>query len=110
VIVTADGLAAARAGRMRGEDVIAEAIRATLPTVRNVAVDLGSIRLTDPKNLRRLTLKTPDAVRCALIALVHGHPLEPFRFIISHTEPEVADAKQPPPKTTKTRGTKRCGY
>ena len=70
------------AGRMDGEDVVAEAIRAARPDVRNVAVDLGSIRWTDPKTGRRVTFRTPDSVRYALTAAAHGGRLEPFRFIL----------------------------
>jgi hypothetical protein len=67
VTVSAEAIAAATAGRMDGERVIAAAIRAARPDVRNVAVDLGSIRWTDPKSRRRVTFTTPAVVREALL-------------------------------------------
>ena len=65
---------------MNAADVVAEAVRAARPDVRNVAVDLGTIRWTDPKTGRRVTFTTPDSVCNAL--LVMAAPLEAFRFIL----------------------------
>ena len=48
------------AGRMTGEAIIAEAVRAARPDVRNVAVDLGTIRWTDQKSGKRVTFRTPE--------------------------------------------------
>jgi hypothetical protein len=67
-IITAD--AAVRADRVDGEGVVVEAVRAARPDVRNVAVDLGSIRWTDPKTARRVTFNTPITVRDALLGSV----------------------------------------
>ena len=82
VIVSAEAIAAATAGRIDGERVIAEAVRAARPDVRNVAVDLGTIRWTDPKTGRRVTFATPIVLRDALLGLAGGVPPEPFRFIL----------------------------
>ena len=60
ITITAEAIAAVTAARMNGEDVVAEAIRAARPDVRNVAVDLGSIRWTDPKTGRRVMFRTPE--------------------------------------------------
>jgi hypothetical protein len=82
VTISAEAVAAATAGRIDGERVIAEAVRAARPDVGNVAVDLGTIRWTDPKTGRRVTFTTPIVVRDALLALTRGDAPEPFRFIL----------------------------
>ena len=82
VTVTAEAISAATAGRIVGEHVIAEAVRAARPDVRKVAVDLGSIRWTDSKTGRRVTFDTPATVRNALLGLADGRTPESFRFIL----------------------------
>jgi hypothetical protein len=82
VTVGAEAITAAAAGRIDGERAIAEAIRAARPDVRNVAVDLGTIRWTDPKTGRRVTFATPIVLRDALLGLAGGVAPEPFRFIL----------------------------
>jgi hypothetical protein len=69
-------------GRIGGERIIVEAVRAAWPDVRNVAVDLGTIRWTDPKTRRRVTFAMPIVVRGALLALAQGATPEPFQFIL----------------------------
>ena len=88
VIINAEALAAAKAGRMTGEELIASAIQTALPDAQNVAVDRDSIRLSDPRTDRQVTFRTPGAVRYALVALVHGQPLKSFRFTLGRTESE----------------------
>ncbi len=82
ITITAEAIAAVRGGRIVGEGAIKEAIRAARPDVRNVAMDLGTIRWTDPKSGKRVTFRTPDSVRYALTAMTRGDRLEPFRFIL----------------------------
>jgi hypothetical protein len=82
IMISADAIAAVMTGRTDGERVIAEAIRAARPGVRNIAIDLGSIRWTDPKTGRRATFTTPVTVRDALLELGHGAAPQPFRFIL----------------------------
>jgi hypothetical protein len=82
VTISADAIDAAATGRIDGERVIAEAIRAARPDVRNVDVDLGTIRWTDPKTRCRVTFHTPIVVRDALLDFARGAVPEPFRFII----------------------------
>ncbi len=82
VSVSAEAIAAATAGRIVGERIIAAAVRAARPEVRNIAVDLGTIRWTDPKTNRRVTFATPVVVRAALLALAGGAAPAPFRFIL----------------------------
>jgi hypothetical protein len=82
VTISAETIAAVVAGRVSGERAIPEAIGAVRPGVQNVAVDLGTIRWTDPKTNRRMAFATPSVVRDALPALAHGDSPEPFRFIL----------------------------
>jgi hypothetical protein len=82
ITVSADAIAAVMIGRTGGPAVIAEAVRAARPDVRNVAVDLGTIRWTDPKTGRRVTFDTPIAVRDALLGFDRGTAPEPFRFVL----------------------------
>jgi hypothetical protein len=63
--ISAEAIAAAKVGGIGGEHIIAEAVRAARPEARNVAVDLGTIRWTDPKTSRRATFATPITVRDA---------------------------------------------
>jgi len=82
VNISADAIAAVTAGRIDGERVIAAAVRAARPEVRNVAVDLGTIRWTDPKTRGRVTFATPTVVRDALLGFTAGATPRPFRFIL----------------------------
>jgi hypothetical protein len=82
VSVGTEAIAAATTGRIDGERIIAAAVRAVRPEVRNIAVDLGTIRWTDPKTGRRVTFATPVVVRAALLAFADGAVPAPFRFIL----------------------------
>jgi hypothetical protein len=82
VTISAEAIAVVIAGRVSGERAIQEAIGAARPDIRNVAIDLGTIRWTDPKTGRRVMSNTPIVVRDALLALARGAPPEPFRFIL----------------------------
>ena len=82
VTITAAAIAAMTAGGIPAEHVIAEAVRVARPDVRNIAMDLGTIRWTDPKTSRRITFETPAVLREALLGLTHGIAPEPFRFIL----------------------------
>jgi hypothetical protein len=50
--------AAAVVDRLDAAHIITKAIRSARPEVRNAAVDLGTIRWTDPKTGRRVTFAT----------------------------------------------------
>jgi hypothetical protein len=91
VTVSADAIAAVLTGRADAERVIAEAVRAARPEVRNVAVDLGSIRWTDPKTGRRVAFDTPVSVRDALLGLDRGTAPDPFRFILGRAARVIHD-------------------
>jgi hypothetical protein len=85
VAIGAEAVAAMTRGRIAGERIVVEAIRAARPDVRNIAVDLGTIRWTDPKTGRRVTFATPVTVRDMLLALAHGVAPEPLRFVLGRT-------------------------
>jgi hypothetical protein len=82
VSVSAEAISAVTAGAIDGARIIAAAIRAARPEVRNVAVDLGTIRWTDPETGRRQTFATPVVVRAALLTLDSGAAPTPFRFTL----------------------------
>jgi hypothetical protein len=82
VTVSSEAIAAMTVGGIAGERIMAEAVRAARPDARNVAVDLGTIRWTDPKTGRREVFSTPATVRDALLGVARGMAPEPFRFIL----------------------------
>jgi hypothetical protein len=82
VFVSAEAIRAVTAGGIEGERIIAAAVHTARPDVRNIAVDLGTIRWTDPETGRRVTFATPVVVRAALFALAGGATPEPFRFVL----------------------------
>ena len=60
--------------------MIAEAVRAAFPDARRVAVDLQTIRLTDPVRGLRYTYLTPRIAQEALIRFDQGEFPGAFRF------------------------------
>ena len=92
VIISAEAIAAMTVGRIPGERIVVEAVRAARPEARNVAVDLGTIRWTDPKTGERVAFATPDSVRDALLGLASGATPAPFRFILGRTARATRDA------------------
>jgi hypothetical protein len=68
VTISTKAITAATAGGIDGERIIAAAIRAARPNVRNLAEDIGTIRWTDPKTHRHASFATPSrsATRCSL--------------------------------------------
>ena len=83
--VTAGSIADVVAGRCAAEEAITKAIRTARPDVRAIAVDMGSIRWTDPRTELRVTFDTPAAVRDALIRFTFGRTPKPFRFHVGPT-------------------------
>jgi hypothetical protein len=59
--------------------------------VRNVAIDLGTIRWIVPKTGHLVTFYTPIMVRDALLGLARGAPPEPFRFTLGRTARATRD-------------------
>jgi len=60
--------------------VVAEAIKAAVPTAANVSVDLATIRFSDRKRGKRYVYLTPAVAQQALIDFDQGRRLEPFKF------------------------------
>jgi hypothetical protein len=80
IVVSADAIAAVTVRRIDAERIVVEAVRAARPDVRNIAVDLGTIRWTESKTTRRVTFDTPAVLRDALLSLARGDTPQPFRF------------------------------
>ncbi len=60
--------------------MIADAITAHLPGVRNISVDMMNIRWSDPSTGWRYIYMTPKPAQYALIDYDMGLPIEPFSF------------------------------
>lgn len=60
--------------------MIAEAVKNSLPDVKQVSVDLATIRFTDKKTGSRYTYMTPRAAQQALVQFDNGQKPEPFRI------------------------------
>jgi hypothetical protein len=95
VIISVDAIVAMTRGRIAAERIIVEAVRAARRDARNAAVDVGTIRWTDPKTGRRVTFATPAVLRAALFALAGGATPEPFRFILGRAARAVRPATPP---------------
>ncbi len=62
--------------------MIADGIKAKLPEVRQISVDLATIRFTDPRTQQRYIYLTPRAAQLKLIQFDQGEPVTPFRFVL----------------------------
>jgi hypothetical protein len=63
---------------------IAEAIKAQVPNAVNVAVDLSTIRFTDPERELRYVYLTPYSAQLALIQFDEGNPPPSFAFVLKN--------------------------
>jgi hypothetical protein len=61
----------------------AEAIRAAVPWARSIAVDLQTIRFSDPEKRLRYTYLTPRLVQVELVNFDQGITPDPFDFRLS---------------------------
>lgn len=68
--------------------MIAEAIKDAMPDAKNIAVDLQTIRYTDPKRKVRCVVLTPRLAQDKLVAFDQGdrEELEPFQFKMRPTQ------------------------
>jgi len=66
--------------RDSGFCIFAEAIKSTFPDAKSVAVDLQTIRFTDPKKGFRYAYLTPRVCQVAIINFDQGHKPAPFTF------------------------------
>jgi hypothetical protein len=58
--------------------MIADALKAAMPTAKSIAVDLATIRFTDPKTGLRYIYLTPPRAQRALAQFDQGLKVEPF--------------------------------
>lgn len=84
-----------------GHCMIADAIRAALPEVTTVSVDLSTIRFTDPAKRQRYIYLTPDIAQQALVDFDQGITNEPFLFRLTKAVQVVESGRR-----TTTDGTK----
>jgi hypothetical protein len=68
--------------RNSGHCMIADAIKASMPDVRMISVDLQTIRWSDHKAGRRFTYLTPRQAQVALVKFDQGLHTEPFAFSV----------------------------
>lgn len=80
-----------------GHCMIADALKAAIPTARNVSVDLATIRFTDPKTGRRYIYLTPYPAQQALLDFDQGVPPEPFT-VKTHAAQIIPPKPPKPPK------------
>lgn len=100
-----------------GACVNAEAIKRCLPGVKNVSVDLATIRFTEKKTGDRYTFLTPRAAQLGVVQWDQGTKPQPFQFklkapiqirprsIIRRKTARIGQEKMGP-KEAETRGTK----
>jgi hypothetical protein len=86
---------AASTARDSSHCMIAEALRAAYPLARNVAVDLQTIRLTDPAKGLRYTYLTPRTGQIALVDFDQGRLPEPFGMTLRGGQVTVAGYRRP---------------
>lgn len=80
--------------------MIADALKEAIPTARRVAVDLATIRYTDPASGRRYIYLTPRPAQLALLDFDHGVRPEPFgvaAYAAQITESQAAKEKRRAP-------------
>lgn len=82
--------------------MIADAVRDAVPGAQRIAVDLQTIRFTDPKTNYRYTYLTPRTAQVALVKFDQGDEgIEPFAFSLRQgqvTLANVTTAGRPRPK------------
>src|SRR2546430_6620598 len=63
--------------------MIAEAVKHSISGIKNVSVDLATIRFTDKKSGVRYTYMTPYYAQQALVQFEEGKKPQPFTFTLS---------------------------
>jgi hypothetical protein len=63
-----------------GHCMIADALKAAFPDAQSVAVDVQTIRWTDPAKSQRYIYLTPRSAQVALVRWDQGIVIEPFSF------------------------------
>lgn len=84
--------------RDSGYCMIAEAVKAAFPDAQYVAVDIQTIRLSDPRKGLRYTYLTPRVAQVALVDYDQGESPEPFYIRLYNGQ--VTRMSSKPPKAT----------
>jgi hypothetical protein len=77
---------------------IAEAIKEQVPTATHVAVDLATVRFTDPDKGLRYVYLTPYSAQLALLQFDEGTPPAPFSFLLKNAHVTKSGTTLPPVK------------
>lgn len=89
--------------------MIAEAIKTSYPRASHVAVDISTIRFTDPEKRQRYTFLTPRRAQVALLQFDQGIKPDPFQFQLKRAHVTVSGTKKEgdvsAPKERKPRAT-----
>lgn len=88
--------------------MVAEAIKALIPTARAVSVDLVTIRFTDPDKRQRYIYLTPLPVQQALVDFDQGRHNDAFRFILAKPVQVTKAGREPGPDGRKTKNPSRA--
>lgn len=82
--------------------MIAEAVKAAVPEARSVAVDLQSIRYSDPVKRLRYVWLTPRLAQIALLAFDQGTHSTAFTMVLRGAQVVKMGDKQAPRPTSRT--------
>jgi len=77
---------------------IAESIKEQVPTATHVAVDLATVRFTDPEKGLRYVYLTPYSAQLALLQFDEGNPPGPFSFLLKNAHVSKSGSTLPPVK------------
>jgi len=91
--------------------MIAEAVKIAFPEARAIAVDLATIRFSDPKKQLRYTYMTPRIAQVALVNFDQKRKPEPFTFLlrgaqVTHVGRKTTDTK--PRSEAQRKATKKA--
>jgi hypothetical protein len=74
--------------------MIAEAVKAAYPAAKSIAVDLATIRLTNPKKGLRYVYLTPRIAQRPLVQFDQGVRPEPFDFLLRRAHVTYSGSSQ----------------
>lgn len=90
--------------RDSGHCVIADAVKAAYPTAKRIAVDLQTIRFTDPKKGLRYTFLTPRIGQLTIIKFDQGVRPEPFTTRLRNGQVTIGGSARSQTKKPLTEG------
>lgn len=92
ILISQEGIATAEQ-ESSSHCVIAEAIKQQIPGVKQVAVDLATIRWTEPDKGKRYIFLTPRIAQIALMNFDLGHHIQPFELELRPAQ--IFNARRP---------------